>query len=450
MFNHGKKSALVLALLVSSLQLNAANWLNLQGVQPEVVAPKGVKVPYRSKTPKLWGFIQANYKEDKGEVFIGGDGKTKTPFSLLNPDLSGQSGFNVFRARLALRGMADKENKVNYFFMTESGNNGINNLAGHREIATYFTDASVTMKNIPGMKVRMGMFKTPSTEEGLQAVFVSPYIEFTTMANQQHLERKVRSVTGSVDGTILGDPVGPVGAYRDTGVQLFDTFDLGNGLDISYAYMLGNGSGVSMSANNENKTTYAYLALEKKFGKGRGYYTESAKFFLWSQNGVRKVFHTDSNSTESYDRDRSGLGATYYRNGLRLEAEYTKASGMIFNGPVDTDTNKDLQDWQFQFLTGSQNKAIGYYINAQYELQPKKLEVFARYDKSERATNLEATGGERIFTTTTVGASYRFKGPTRVDFNYLMREAKAPNNSTAQGVLDRMGDRIAIQFTAAF
>ena len=117
-----------LILLTLATQVNAADWLMLQGSQPEFVAPKGVIVPYRNHKPKVWGFIQANYRQDYGKILVptagGAAGKNLTPFSLLNPDLKDQSGFNVFRARLVLRGMADNENKVNYFFMTEFGNNG--------------------------------------------------------------------------------------------------------------------------------------------------------------------------------------------------------------------------------------------------------------------------------------------------------------------------------------
>ena len=450
MLKINRKKLMGLALLVSCSQLNAANWLNLQGIQPEVVAPKGVKVPYRRMTPKLWGFIQANYKQDATEDVVLG-GRLKNPFGRLNPDLTGHEGFNVFRARLALRGMADKENKVNYFFMTETGNNGINNLAGHREIGTYFSDASITVKHVPGVKMRVGMFKTPGTEEGLQAVFVSPYIEFTTMANQQHLERKVYTMgTIAGNGGFGGDPDGPIAAYRDTGVQLFDTFDLGNGLDISYAFMLGNGSGISQASSNANQTKYYYLALEKNFGKGKGYYTESAKFFIWSQDGSRELFNTDSNTTEVYDRKRSGIGATYYKDGLRLEAEYSKAEGMIFTGPKDNNAIADIEDWMFSFAVGPENKATGYYLNAQYELLPKKFELFARYDYQDRLP--DSAAGHRVFETTTFGASYRFKGPTRIDFNYLMRSLEAPDTADAnvQKVVNSMDDRIAIQFTAAF
>lgn len=455
-----KVKLLSLSLIVSCTQLHATDWLMVQGSQPEFVAPKGVIVPYRSKTPKVWGFIQANYKQDLGDVLVAPDGKNKTPFSLLTPDLKDQSGFNVFRARIALRGMADNDNLVNYFVMTEFGNNGINNLAGHSEVATYFTDASVTLKHIPGAKLRLGKFKYPGSEEGLQAVFASPYIDFTTMTNQQTLERQVTNVGTAQTGAAAGGAAtvhytsqtieNPIGAFRDTGLQIFDTFNVMDKWSLSYAYMYGNGSGISNSSSNEQATHYGYLALEDSFGKGKGYFTESMKFYLWGQTGKRILLSNDGTTTTQIDADRKryGLGMTYYSNGLRFEAEYMQAEGMIFTGAKDIDADPLKENWQFQFATGNENKANGGYINLQYELFPKKFEVFGRYDFSNRLTN--DTKAERDFTTATLGCSYRFKGATRVDFNYLLRDATAPNNAAAQTVLDNMGDRIEVQVTAAF
>ena len=93
-----KTKFLGLALLASCVHVNAANWLMLQGTQPEFVAPQGVIVPYRSKTPKLWGFVQANYRKDFGDVLVNGAGVNQTPFSLLNSELKGQSGFEHFQS----------------------------------------------------------------------------------------------------------------------------------------------------------------------------------------------------------------------------------------------------------------------------------------------------------------------------------------------------------------
>lgn len=445
-----------LALLMTCSQVNAANWLALQGYQPESVAPKGVKVPYRNKKPQIWGFIQANYKKDFGKILIK-NGTNKTPFSLLNPDLQSQSGFNIFRARIALRGMADNDNKVNYFIMTDFANNGINNLGGHRNVATYFTDASITLKHIPYAKVRVGKFKYPGSEEGLQAVFVSPYIDFTTMSNQQLLERFVTNVGAIQTGAAAGGASSvhytsasvnePVGAFRDTGIQIFDTIDISNKWTASYAYMYGNGSGISFKGSDKQATNYGYLALEKNFGGGRGYYTNSMKFYVWGQSGKRYLI---SNNTApiNANRNRYGLGVAYYNHGLRLEAEYMKATGMIFTGAKDTNANALQEDWQFQYAVGDENKADGGYLNVQYELFPKKFEVFTRYDFSNRLTN--DVKGERNFKTLTLGASYRFKGATRIDFNYLLRDAKAPGNAKAQTVLDNMGNRAEVQITMAF
>jgi len=454
----------VLALLMTCSSVHAANWLALQGYQPEFVAPKGVKVPYRSKKPKVWGFIQANYKKDFGTVAYK-NGKITTPFSLLNPDLKGQEGFSVFRARLALRGMADNDNLVNYFFMTDFANNGINNLVGHRNVATYFSDASVTLKHVPGAKLRVGMFKTPGSEEGLAAVFVAPYIEFTSMTNQQLLERQITNVGTAQTGAAAGGAQtvhytstsieNPIAAFRDVGAQVFDTLPITSKWDISYAYMYGNGAGISFNSANTNVTHYGYLALEKTFDhKGHGYYTNSLKLYAWGQSGKRRLLsdHDNNSATNvveiNTDRIRYGTGFSYHKSGLRIEAEYMVAEGMIFTGAKDTELDPLKENWQFQYAVGKENKADGGYINLQYEVLKKKVEIFGRYDFLNRLTN--DVKGERDFKTLTLGASYRFRGPTRIDLNYLIREAKAPGNTNAQKVLDNMGNRLALQVTAAF
>lgn len=468
----GMKLSMILALAISSQsEVSAADWLSLQAVEPDFVAPQGVLVPNRNKVPKVWGFAQFNYRTDSSTVVVNSGGYNVTPFALLQPDLTDKSGFNLFRARLGVRGMADDENLVDYFILTDFGNNGVGNPNGKKEVGNYVTDASITLRHIPGATIRAGMFKTPGSEEGLGSVYFYPYVEFSTFTDQQLLERTMKRAgngianTGPAAGTpqtqngvihYTGVASDPVGAFRDTGIEIYDTFHIDKDWTVSYAYMLGNGSGISLSSSNDQKTQYGYLALEKNFGGGKGYNTNAFKMYGWVQDGQRTLLvdNQDANTSaiaytkKKYDRNRYGVGATYYNNGLRLEAEYAIAKGMIFTGAKDTNSDPVVDDWALQYAVGDENKANGGYVNAQYYVVPDKVELIARYDWMNRLTNSAAE--RRDFKTTTLGFSYHFKDATRLDFNYAFKTAKAPGSPTAQTILDNTGDRVSLQLTAGF
>jgi hypothetical protein len=448
--------------LILSLSLQAANWLMLQGTEPTYVMKDGNRTLNTRKTPVLWGFIQANYIKDYGSL-QNINGKNVTPFSLLAPNLQDQSGFNLARGRIGLRGMADDENLVNYFTLFAFENSGITNLFDTGDTTgETLVDASITLKHIPYAKLRVGQFKTPGSEEGLRATFASPYILFTDFTNQQIMERQSAQVglplTGAAAGGAQsvhynGTPSSSVSAFRDKGAQVFDAIKLSSlpSWELSYAYMIGNGTGLQSSSSDNQLTHYGYLAMENYFGKGKGFFTESLKLFAWGQFGERELLVDDGSSgtrKERYDRNRYGLGMTYYQDGLRITSELMGAEGMIFAGAKDANIDPNLHDWQIQQAAEKENKAYGGYFNVQYEFVPKKWEVFGRYDQMNRLTNDEK--GERIVKTLTLGTSYRFKGPTRIDFNYAIREGRAYGNANAQRVLDNAGNRLMIQLTAFF
>ncbi|QOY52332.1 hypothetical protein [Candidatus Sulfurimonas baltica] len=448
-------TVLTFVLLTDNFQ--AADWLMLQGTEKSFVKKDGKVVKNTRTTPVIWGFIQVNYKRDFGDVLD--TGVNKTPFSLLIPDLKRQSGVNLGRGRLGLRGMIDEDNKINYFTLVAIENSGITNLLNTRATTSEaLVDASVTLKHIPYAKLRIGQFKTPGSEEGLRATFASPYIEFTSFTNGELMERQTNVVgsaqTGNPAGgasTIhyQGDPYTSVGAFRDKGVQVFDTVALpfAANYKLTYAYMYGNGSNLKMYTPSGQGTHYGYLALEKEFGKGKGFYTESLKTFLWGQTGNRKIVTADA-GVQTNKRKRYGIGMTYYKDGLRVTSELMGAEGMIYTGAKDSDPTVDVEAWQVQHAVGVENKSVGGYFNVQYELVPKKFEIFGRYDQYNRLTN--DASAERIFKTLTLGASYRFKGATRVDFNYAIRDAFANGNPGAQTVVDNIGNRFMVQFTGYF
>lgn len=442
----------------------AANWVMLQGIEE----------PNATEVAKLWGFIQPQYSQTDGTKlpvgtpFAGRD----AVFNTIAPDQSSDSQFQIQRARIGVRGQNFLlDSNINYFILAEFGNNGITANGGG---AARVTDASVTLNHIPGARIRAGLFKTPGAEEGLQAIHVFDYVNFTNVTDQMLLERffdrdgtttapggACRAVEGGTAETCANRPNGPVGAFRDIGVQLFDAFTFGN-FELSYAAMLGNGNGINRGDNDDSKDKYVYLSGEYVFG-GDGPRREGLKFFAWQQDGSRKLITGGTGAqngiggtagtTADYDRTRSGLGLTFRKSKYRASTEYIKADGMIFTGTDGGAVAGTATTTPGAFATFNivpVDKADGYYVDFGY-LVLQNLELDLRYDRLNRATNVAAN--EVQFTTTTVGAQYFFNKKTRVALNYEFRKAEAPNlaaTAVPNLVLDSIDNRISVQLTAIF
>lgn len=418
---------------------HATNWLMLQGTEPADQAPRA----------KLWGFVQLDYQHTDDTKLKAGPGKGKpAAFNQMAPQLDSASGFNVKRARIGVRGNnLPLDKKVNYFLLAEFGNNGITTGKGASQ--GQLTDASVTLNYIPGARVRAGLFKTPGSEEGLQAAFVANYINFSNATDRLLLERDFEYESGNTERD------GPVGAFRDTGVQVFDTFNLG-GWDTSYAVMIGNGSGLAVTNNNGDMDTYLYASTEKVFGDSKGPRRQGFKLYAWTQNGKRSYYEGDPtsnpgpNPTEaSQDRTRSGVGTTFFNGKYRMAAEYIMADGMIYGGTSGARTPSD--GGTFSVLPDQ--KADGYYVSLGYR-PISTVELDVRYDKLNSATDKNGTGGanaERVFETTTLGAQYFFNKKTSLKANYEIRSVDAPNsNDTVNDILDSIDNRISVQLTTVF
>lgn len=414
-------------LLLCIFSLNGADWTTLQGTQ-------------KKAGHKVWGFLQIKGEYNSGDTIID-NGINKTSFSYIKPNLVNQSEVQVGRARFGLRGSVDDENKINYFLLTELAENGVNNPLGYH-YDTYLTDASVTIKYFP-LYIRVGKFKYSGSEEGLMARFVSPFINFTNVTNQFLLERHIYNP----DSNGLYKPSQGVGAFRDTGIQLFQRYPLDDKSNITVSYMIGNGSGTAnYNVNNNNYTNYGFLAYEKKLGKGKGYNQESFKLYTWYQEGKRLLRVSSQN--ELYNRTRYGLGFTYYHNRLRIESEYIAGSGMIVTGAKDSDSKVSRDEWKYSIAASSDNLADGYYLSTIYE-PFKNIEVMAKYDVYNRETNKKSV--YRKFETITTGLSYRFKNYDRIDLNYALNSIKAPHNSVANELLNgSIGNLISLQLSLVF
>ena len=418
-------------------QANAANWLKLQGTEKSDSAPRA----------KVWGFVQAQYQKDNSAA--SSSGKFIAP-KLIGPNLTSQQQFNINRARIGVRGVGfPLDSSINYFVLLEMGNNGITGGGPAR-----VTDASITINKLPGARIRVGQFKTPGAEEGLQAIHVFDYINFTNASNQLLLERSpTATYTANAaatatpnDGTLTAFN-GPVSAFRDTGVQVFDSFKMGD-WEHSYAVMFGNGNGLGKGDNDGNLDTYTYWASEKTFS-GKGPRAKTLKLFAWNQSGKRLLDNTNdstSNATE-FNRSRSGLGVKYSKNAHRVTFEYITAKGMIFVGP-----DKPTFDINGSGAggDGSNGKASGYYLDYGYSIPNTKFQIDARYDVLNR---LEGDKFEFAFKTATLGLNYHFNKKSRLTVNYENRSVNAINfasNTGPNANLDGVDSRFSIQVTHLF
>lgn len=452
-----KKVALAVACagsLAATMQVEAANWLMLQGTEPSSASGRA----------KVWGFLQPTYTSMKGTEVQAGPWKGRpAQFNLLNPNLTTNKGFEIRRARVGVRGQGfPLDPKVNYFFLAEFGNNGITSLGGGGGSAM-IDHASVTLNHIPGARIRVGLFKVPMSEEMLQAIHVFDYINFTNFGFQQLLERFFDGDGSDTFQTAGGNsgaggnanyPNGPIGAVRDQGLQVFDAFQTG-GWETSYALMVGNGNGINRQDNNDKLDKYVYLSTEKVYA-GSGPRVQSLKLFAWSLSGKRELGvngGADKLGKGTYDRKRSGIGATFRKGPYRAAAEIRRADGMIFTGTDGASVVGAASNGAGVFASfnvAPEEKAKDYYVHFGYAIN-HNLELDIRRDVMNRET--EVAANERKFSTTTLGAQWFFNLKNRLAINYELRSAEAPNlasTATPNVILDGIDNRVSLQITSIF
>jgi hypothetical protein len=448
--------AVSVSALTMSTNASAANWLMLQGTEPASAAER----------MKMWGFIQAQYQKDYSKPCnVAPCNDEYIPPKLIGPNLNSQEQFNVNRARIGARGTGfPLDSKVNYFILAEFGHNAITEGANSFAKAT---DASITLNHIPGARVRVGMFKYPGAEEHLQAIHVFDYIDFTQVTNQMLLER-IPSRNGDLNqniypggrGGLLGQEQNAfengVSAFRDVGIQIFDAFTTGS-WEHSYAVMYGNGNGLNLGDNDDNKDLYVYLSTEWVLG-GKGPRREGLKIFAWNQDGKRTFDNTADGefNPEVYDRKRKGVGVKYLQKPFRATVEYMEGKGMIFVGP---DKPSFDQNGGGPGADGTEGESSGYYVDFGWYIPKTSWELDLRYDVYNR---LEGDKGhpagslESEWKATTVGVQYHFNKKTRFTLNYTARDVKTPNFNPPAAApnpnkhMESVDDRLGLQLTHIF
>jgi hypothetical protein len=285
----------------------------------------------------------------------------------------------------------------------------------------------------------MGQFKYPGAEEGLQAIHVFDYINFTSVTNQLLLERfptasDTNQAPTPTPNANMNQYSRSVGAFRDVGIQVFDTFKASN-WEHSYAIMVGNGNGINRGENDGNKDIYLYWSSEMVFG-GKGGRREGWKLFAWYQDGKRT---NAFDPTQEQDRTRAGVGTKYLKKPFRVTAEYMDGEGMIFQGqhrPAHIFNNEE---------------ANGGYIEGGWYIGKTNFEIDLRYDTYTRGENhpTSATNHESTADTVTIGGQYHFNKKTRLNLEYASRDFESDTAAVNTQQKDVDG-RFAIQVTHIF
>ena len=464
-------------------QAHAANWLMLQGVENPKLPPQ-----------RLFAFVQPTFFHTQGEKlsgltgpFAGNNGKLGTA-NTIAPKFNDGSRLDIQRARLGSRGRFTGAfgnsftKKMNYFFLVEMAPNLLtyNQFDPNRARVVALDHASLTFNHIPGARIRVGLFKNPTSEELFQGIATFNYIGFTDFSARENLERFFKGANkpaGSPSSPSLGTVSQGVTAYgfsgvRDWGVQVFDSFKRGK-WDLSYAVKVGRGEALSQPKDTDNnRELYLYASAEYNLPGGKGPYKNGVKLFGWHQSGKRE-FRSDTTGAD-YNRRRYGIGVSAlgkffgFSHKQRFGAELMFAEGMIFLGPTGGVANSGvapLANGAVQIAADDSNKAraitldYGYYLN-------RKWHFDVRYDRDEvlydRASTVNA-GNERTFTNWTLGATYNFTKKARMTFNYTFRNADAPNDyttftggnaavvtSNVRKIVDNIDDIYALQLTYIF
>ena len=436
---------------------HATNWFQLQGTEPS-----GIAAPFH-----LFGFIQPTYQDTGGTAVTGLNGPQAAPFNgavpkfnEVAPQDTSMSSFNMLRARIAVRGTVTPiSNKIDYFIMAEFGNNGYT--YGNGSYTPRLTDASVTFNEIPGMRVRVGLFKTPGPEEVLQGIPDFDYINFTNVSAQLILNQFIGSAPAMATGPgAYAVQAAPIDAGRDQGVQLFDWFNNGP-WQFAYAAMLGNGAPLYYNAQSNSTSYYGRLQESYIFNHSKGPHQAGITAWVWSHLGHQALDVADTAggyTRQNYTFKRYGIGAQY-RSGfmtpgaLRVTGELMRGTGWIlspaafsgaaagYSGAPTCGPSKGTNGLCTETLyPGANNAAVGGYIETGFFVT-KHWDLEARYDQYDRMTN--NPGLERVFKTTTLGVQYYISPMARITLNYAFNRINVPHLSSVTGPTTGPGTQAA-------
>ncbi|HWS14110.1 MAG TPA: hypothetical protein VN279_15005 [Rhodocyclaceae bacterium] len=483
-----------LALAVGTSTAQAADWIMLQGTEPQ---DAGL---YRI-FGQVWATYTSNYGCDELEGLrapngtptggttggpTGNNGKLHN-VCVVPPEFDQKSELQLDNLMLGVRGNLIP-GRINYFTAVNAGENLFNFLPfqTRRHVLATVQDASVTLSYIPGARVRAGLMKKPGPEE-IQRAAPPDFVFPSTPINQIMPDVLLRSNAYSRTGTPIPGQgyAGGVSSYaldvdlgRDWGVQAFDAFKIDR-WNLTYALMWGYGNGIHLRENiNPHKDINTQFTAEYDLPGGKGPNKHGVKLYGYYQQGERK-FEIDAqgNTSDAFDRIRYGAGVRALGelfgegNGRhRLGFDAIFGEGMLFYSPAGNVVEGAVNNGVLGTAAEQGNKSrgfnleYGYYLGEKWQFDARLSQTNVLYDTS----GIWQPWDERKINDVTLGVTYYFTPMLKLAFNYQFRDYSAPNavqptantaaainNAAVQTsnqdiVTDSVGDRIAMRLSWMF
>lgn len=275
--------------------------------------------------------------------------------------------------RLILMANAELTKELSFFVMFDAASAKL-----HEYYAQYAFSSA--------LKVRVGQFKQPYTLENIYPPTILSNIGF---------DNSVLYMTGIATDPAVGNHVA-----RDAGIMLTGDLLPKNGRPLlNYQIGVFNGTGMSVKENNNQKSVIGMLnymptsslLFSGSFALGTSQ-AENAKFI--GEDGAPMI-----KQGENYHRQRYALGVEWKGKPLYLRSEYMWGK----------DAKADMQ---------------GAYVDLEYHLIPKKLDLVADYDYLKKIKNDETN-------TLTLGLQYWLYKQCRIASQFVHTNPKLGKISNA-------------------
>lgn len=325
---------------------------------------------------------------------------------------------SIRRARLGIRGtIPHTDRRVSYRFSMEAGQNDIT-----RDQGITLVDASVSVKVVPGLRLRLGQFKLPIMDETSESIPQTGAMAALSPAAQLLLEQPVEN------GRFVGQAFG----FRDVGVQAFDSFHVDH-VELAYALMGSQGRFNAVDHDGRfDVTGRVQLAWLKDPAHPWNPRRDEIAVALWSQHGEREA------DEAFHHRVREGLALHAHGLHTRSRLEIVHGHGMILLDPEHPVVGEPMR-------IAEDGEAWGY--AAQFTAEPiHGLDLTTQLSELHRQPG---TSDEEVLRDVVVGVEWWPAEKVRLQLEYDARAVLLPKTASPdrQAIANAVADIVLAQLT---